>query len=66
LLGSLIKESFDGIRVALNDLEDEDTKTRLHLGLLQTALGFYQEELEAKRKEEAEQAKKKKAAPAKL
>jgi hypothetical protein len=65
LLGSLIKESFDGIRVALNDLEDEDTKTRLHLGLLQTALGFHQEELEAKRKEEAERAKRKKDALAK-
>jgi hypothetical protein len=65
LPGNLVKESFDGVRSALHELDSTNTKTRLHLGVLQTALGFYQEELEAKRKEEAEQAKKKKAAPAK-
>jgi hypothetical protein len=65
LPSNLVKESFDGVRSALHELDSTNTKTRLHLGVLQTALGFYQEELEAKRKEEAEQAKKKKAVPAK-
>lgn len=61
LPGKLVKESFDGVRSALHELDSNDAKTRLHLGLLQTALGFHQEELEAKRKAEAEQAKKKKS-----
>ncbi len=65
LPSNLVKESFEGVRLALHELDSRDTKTRLHLGLLQTALAFHQEELEAKRKEEAEQAKKKKAAPTK-
>lgn len=65
LPSNLVKESFDGVRSALHELDSTNSKTRLHLGVLQTALGFYREELEAKRKEEAEQAKRKKAVPAK-
>jgi hypothetical protein len=61
LLPSFVKESFDGIRGALNELDSKDTCIRLRLGLLSAALAFQQEESKTKknREEAAKEAEKK-------
>ena len=63
---SFVKEFFDGIRVAVNEMDSKNLQIRMHLGLLDNALSFNREEMAEKKKPAATpKAESKKAQPTK-